>query len=104
MSDLEKEIEACLQTSEKVLRESERLKLDFERGRASLEEVKKANNLTEEKQQRFFASLSPEDQRRVAEEEELFSQQLRHDMDLAVQNAGLATVPDAKRRGKRDYL
>ena len=87
MMDLEKELDATLQVAAAVVKVSERLAGEVERGEREAAEWKKANGIDQALQAKFFNALSSEDRKRFQDEQEAFNRELAHDIDAAVQRA-----------------
>ena len=87
MPDFEKELEATQEAAAATVRESERLADEASKSQKAVEEWKKANGIDAALEAKFFATLSPEELKKAAEEEETFNRELAHDLAAAVQRA-----------------
>ncbi|MDR2392449.1 MAG: hypothetical protein LBE84_12340 [Planctomycetota bacterium] len=83
MGDFEKELDASAEAARKILAESEALLETAEKERQAYREWQGANQIDESKLNRFFASLPPEERKRVEQERAAFERELAEDLEKA---------------------
>lgn len=98
MTDFEKDCDATLETARKLLGESERLSGECEAAFRAKREWEQASGIDAEKRQRFFAALTPEDRKKVEDENQRFALEVAHDLERAVAAAAPKKGGGGKRR------
>jgi hypothetical protein len=92
VGDLDKELDATAEEARNILAATERFREDADRMSQILKQWKSDNGLDDTVAERFFNSLSPEDKKKVREEQEAFERQTALDIEEALQRAKL-TLP-----------
>ena len=101
MAATEKELDATAAAAGAALREAERLAGQAEQGQREAADWRKANEIDGALEERFYAALSPEDRKKAEDEQEAFNRELAHDLDAAIQRAGLAAGGHPAGGGKK---